>query len=180
MTDLKARFERRVDRTADCHVWTGSRDRRGYGRIHVGGLPELAHRVAWRLTNGAIPDGLFILHRCDNPSCVRVEHLFLGTHQDNMDDMRRKGRAAKHDRSLTAPRGDDHWTRRNPDRRPRGEGLRRTKLTAEQVHEIRALLSVGVPQHEIARRFGVFQTNISAIKCGRSWAHLETRERRCA
>lgn len=79
-----------------CLVWLGYRTTDGYGRLSKssGGL-ELAHRMAWRLVHGPIPDGKCVLHHCDNPPCVRVDHLFLGTQNDNMKDMAAKGRGRK-------------------------------------------------------------------------------------
>lgn len=87
-----------------CWEWLGTRTR-GYGMVWTRppgvrrGHMVLAHRVAWELANGAIPDGMDVLHRCDNPQCVRESHLFLGTHQDNMTDMVAKGRS--HSQRLT-------------------------------------------------------------------------------
>ena len=93
---LKARFWEKVDKTDDCWVWISSKisskPNRGYGRIWVNGKPELAHRISWEIANGPIPKGMQVLHRCDNPSCVRPDHLFLGTQRDNMQDSIEKGR----------------------------------------------------------------------------------------
>lgn len=77
-----------------CIEWLGSRDENGYGRVHCGGTPRLAHRVAWELENGPIPSGLCVLHGCDNPPCINPSHMFLGTQADNMRDMVKKGRQA--------------------------------------------------------------------------------------
>lgn len=91
---LDERFWAKVRRDpTGCWEWTGYRHYRwGYGHIAVNRKVQNAHRVAWELTEGEIPAGLLVLHRCDNPPCCRPAHLFLGTHDDNMKDMARKGR----------------------------------------------------------------------------------------
>src|SRR5687768_7875966 len=91
------RFNRYVSRGDGCWAWTGVMGTNGYGLFWVRrGFKQYssvgAHRVAWRLANGPVPDGLWVLHRCDNPRCVRPDHLFLGTHSDNMRDMWSKNR----------------------------------------------------------------------------------------
>lgn len=94
------RFWSKVDKTpgqgpkGECWIWIGSLINGGRGSFGRGGRNEgtvLAHRFAWELEHGPIPDGLFVLHRCDNPPCVRC--LFLGTAADNSDDMAKKGRS---------------------------------------------------------------------------------------
>lgn len=94
---LSDRFWAKVDRNPDgCWLWTGSKSSHGYGQLFsmVGGHRAVlhTHRISWELHNGPIPDGLWVLHRCDVRPCVRPDHLFLGTRQDNTDDMMAKGR----------------------------------------------------------------------------------------
>lgn len=92
---FEERLWEKVDKAGDCWVWTAGRNPKGYGRIGRGGRGEgvvLAHRAVWELANGPVPEGLFVLHRCDNPPCVRPNHLFLGTKADNNQDMASKGR----------------------------------------------------------------------------------------
>lgn len=86
-----------VPHLGKCWVWTGAKAHKGYGAISGEGFRskrDLAHRVSWRLHHGDVPQGLWVLHKCDNPPCVRPDHLFLGTSQDNHADMMRKGRHA--------------------------------------------------------------------------------------
>ncbi len=132
-----------------CWNWAGSRDREGYGRFK-GTLEVLAHRVAWQLANGAIPSGLYVLHQCDNTSCVRPDHLFLGTCADNVHDMQRKGR--KPDQS--------------------GEAHPRARLSVADVLEIRRLRP-GVTMVALARRFRVGVSTIGHIASGRAWKSVE-------
>lgn len=79
-----------VDTSGECWVWTGDRHRQGYGFWYAGGR-QLAHRASYEMANGPVPDGLYILHRCDNPPCVRPDHLYAGTQRQNMlDDLQRR------------------------------------------------------------------------------------------
>jgi hypothetical protein len=113
-----------------------------------------AHRVCWELTNGAIPAGLVVCHRCDNPPCVNPAHLFLGTLSDNTQDSLAKGR----------------WNY-SPNRW--GETSPTAKLSEEQVEEIRRRYKPGVvAQWELGREYGVNQTTISKIVRGTRWKHL--------
>lgn len=92
---LQDRLWAKVDTAGECWTWTGTTSQ-GYGKIQAGRRGEgwlWVHRVSWELQNGPVPDGLQVLHRCDNPPCVRPSHLFLGTQVDNIRDMWAKGRA---------------------------------------------------------------------------------------
>jgi hypothetical protein len=150
--------------------------------VKLAGRSMLSHRVSWVEANGPIPDGLCVLHRCDNRACVRPEHLFLGTHLDNIRDMMAKGRGNK-------ASGDGHWTMAKPERlargdangsrlhpesRPRGDANGRAKLTDADVLEIRARYAAGELQRELGRAFGVAQRTISSIVRMKMWQHVGT------
>lgn len=97
---MPERFWRRVRQGSGCWEWQGTRTAQGYGGFRIGGTMRKAHRVAWELTHGPIPPGAgphgtCVLHRCDNPGCVRPDHLFLGTNRDNARDREAKGRTAR-------------------------------------------------------------------------------------
>ena len=136
-----------------CWNWTEKLDRSGYGRMAVrypNWHEELCHRLSWVFHRGLIPTGVMVCHSCDNPSCVRPDHLFLGTAADNMHDMFNKGR-----------------------RRPRsGETHPKAKLANADVQSIRALLRDGYGLRVIGKRFGVTHKTIMSIRDGHTWKEL--------
>lgn len=97
MKTLMKRLEERIGApdAKGCMPWVGALNQFGYGNINAGRQTMKAHRVAWLLAKGDIPEGFHVLHQCDNPSCVNVDHLFVGTHSQNMQDMLQKGRGNK-------------------------------------------------------------------------------------
>ena len=95
ITDPQEGFWRHVDKTEPCWNWTANKDRDGYGRLRSYRRDEGAHRVSWELHRGPIPKDAFVLHQCDNPSCVNPDHLFLGNAKDNMHDCLRKNRRTR-------------------------------------------------------------------------------------
>lgn len=142
-----------------CWIWLGTTVQGGYGRFGVGGKAPLAHRVSYVLAFGPVPCGLFVCHHCDNPPCVRPDHLFAGTLQDNVADMVRKGRANNGYRNLISSR-------------PRGERHPQAKLTAETVVAIRREYAEGRTYREIAARFGVGRSSVCSAVRGETWRHV--------
>ena len=133
-----------------CWLWTAYVHRiTGYGEFRFNGRARQAHRVAWELERGPIPDGMWVLHKCDVPGCVNVDHLFLGTHQDNMDDMMAKGRGA------------------------RGAALPHTKLTIEDVIEVRRLRAAGMTYKALGEMFGVTRRALRDLVNGVNWKHVK-------
>jgi predicted DNA-binding protein (UPF0251 family) len=158
-----------------CWLWMGSAQlvRRSYYRARfayggrAGGM-KTAPRVSYLLFRGPIPSGLHVLHKCDVGLCVNPDHLYLGTHQDNMRDMKARGRYFAAIQPQACQRAlEKAWA--NPPRPPRGEENPRAKLTASTVEEIRGLRGTGLRQADIAERYGVDQTQISRIFRGASW-----------
>lgn len=152
----RTRFLAKIDvrGPGECWEWTAYRTVQGYGRHHWEGQPRGAHRVAWMMLRGPIPDGLHVLHHCDNPPCCNPDHMFLGTNEDNIRDMERKGR-----------RGSGGGIR--------GEKNVRTRLTDAQALEIkRRSLSEGHRRCVLAAEFDVSATTIYDIVSGRRWTHL--------
>lgn len=143
-----------------CWNWTGQTNHNGYGRLSVSAdgkrLMVRTHRFSWVLQNGQIHEGSLVLHKCDNPSCVNPDHLFLGSHQDNQRDCSSK-------------------ERRNPHSGPRAKYKPRTSitprvLTQKQVDEIRTIRQKSqVSCAEIAKNYGVSRAMIWLIVSGKSW-----------
>jgi len=138
----------KVAKSDGCWVWTGMTNDDGYGLLRVGSRRGMAHRISWEESFGPIPNGLLVCHHCDNPKCVRPDHLFLGTDRDNSADMRKKGRAAS----------------------CRGEKNPKAKLTFADAEMIRlAYETLPVKQKDLAVAFGVTSSCISHVITGRKW-----------
>ncbi|WP_126463654.1 HNH endonuclease signature motif containing protein [Sulfuritortus calidifontis] len=149
-TPLRSRFLAKFafDSNTGCWIWTGARHPQGYGLIKLKDGAQLrAHRVAYELAHGPIPDGLQVCHRCDNRRCVRPGHLFLGTAKDNAADMVAKGRAARNT----------------------GERNGASRLTRQDIEAIRADDSL---YRELASRFRVSPSAIGLIKRRERWKHV--------
>ena len=129
MTLFESRFwsKVRITEAADCWLWIAARHIKGYGAVKYNKRMWKAHRVAWELVNGPIPESMLVLHHCDNPPCVNPKHLWLGTQQDNVADRDAKGRQASGDRSgsrlhpESRPRGETHYTKLHPEKVIRGD-----------------------------------------------------------
>jgi hypothetical protein len=146
-----SQFEQRYipEPNTGCWLWTASLQGDGYGAVYPDGRRGKqwrAHRLAYVLFRGDIPEGMHVLHRCDTPACVNPDHLFLGTELDNSRD-----KMAKERDGLV------------------GERNGRAKLTRTKVEEIRARRKTGVSQRELGEEFGVTQTTVSAIMRGVLW-----------
>jgi hypothetical protein len=154
MIDIETRFWSKVKQTPHCWVWLGAKTSTGYGVIGRGRRGEgnaRASHVSWFIHNGPIPTGQWLLHKCDNPTCVNPEHLFLGNHTDNMRDCVAKGRA-----------------RRNP---KYGEDHHSTKLSDAQVVQIKREWQDAPPRrrgrvafrNEMCQKYGVSDATIKGV-----------------
>jgi hypothetical protein len=146
---LVERMEAQTEKSAGCWLWTGARNRQGYGHVGDHYHTRFAHRVAYELARGPIPDGLMICHRCDNPRCVNPAHLYAGTAVDNARDAVDRGR-------MRSARGEEHYSAR---------------LSEQQVTEILRSVESG---KDLAARLGVAKSTISMIRTGRNWKHLRS------
>ena len=143
-----------TDATA-CWEWPLSLFATGYGQFNDGERIVTAHRATYRSFIGEIPEGVFVCHTCDNRRCVNPAHLMLGTPKDNVVDMVDKGRHAGLSRAFQT--GDDHWTRREPQRVPR-------KFNPEQVQQI---LATDGSCRAVAKMFNTTHALVSAIRRGK-------------
>jgi hypothetical protein len=145
-----------VDSSDRCWEWSASKKERGYGRLGINGNGDqvVSHRVSWTIHYGEIPDGLHVLHHCDNPSCVNPSHLFLGTHADNMNDMAKKHRAVGH----------------------RGESNSNSKLKENEVIEIRKIYDLNEHKYGLTKRLSMAYNipigTMSKIVNRRTWKYL--------
>jgi hypothetical protein len=145
---LMERFMEKVSEepTSGCWFWLGALDPGGYGTMSIKRRPMRAHRLAWTLYRGEIPTGIMVCHHCDTRDCVNPNHLFLGTAQDNAEDMKKKGRSRS------------------------GERNRAARLTWQQVREMRRLLEEGrLREREVATLCAISIGTVNAIKLKKTW-----------
>lgn len=137
----------------DCWWWTASLNNKGYGQFWLEGKMWRAHRASWELHVGGIPEGMCVLHKCDNPTCINPEHLFLGTQLENIEDRDTKGRQV-----AGTSLGERH-------------GM--TSLTESQVLDIRAMYKTGrYKQKTLADQYGLTKATAHNIIKGKTWSHL--------
>ncbi len=149
-TRFKKRFEKTVVKKEGCWDWKGCQHHSGYvpfKEIHR--KNGLAHRASWIIYRGEIPEGMLVCHTCDNKRCTNPDHLFLGSHKENTQDMHSKGRGNI------------------------GKKNNKTVLTEEQVIEIRNLLKIGVKMTRIAKDYSVNPGTIWFISKNITWKHLK-------
>ena len=151
---IAERLASRSREDGECVVWTGRTNHDGYGLVDLGGRPRHAHRVAFEAAGGEIPEGGVVRHTCDNPPCIRPEHLVGGTQLENIRDRVERGRSAV------------------------GEKNSLSRFTAEEVLQVDAELRAGASQISVAKRLGMSASTVQSIASGNTWSHLTGRGRR--
>lgn len=147
----EARFWNKVLKTDGCWLWAGCLTTKGYGQLTWQNRRRAAHRVSWGIAYGEIPKGIEVCHHCDVPRCVRPDHLFLGSHRENMQDAQNKGRMR-----LVHHKGTKH-------------GM--SKLSEAAIKEIWAFRGLK-PQRALAEQFGVERSTISKVYQRKNWKWL--------
>lgn len=151
--DAWERFWSKVALGDGCWEWRACRHPDGYGELSIKGLPGRSNRASWVLSHGPIPDGMSVLHRCDNRPCVRPSHLFLGTQADNVADMHSKGRGGH----AGQPPGSRHSM---------------AKLSESDIPDIRRRRAGGEHLLSIARSYGVSIATVSLVARRLKWGHV--------
>jgi hypothetical protein len=153
--EVTSKFWSHVQKTDTCWLWTRSLNH-GYGQLWVNGKRWIAPRLAWVLTYGPLDSAKrMVCHHCDNPRCVRPDHLFLASQTDNLADMRRKGRGSP------------------PPPPRRGCFNNKTSMSDDDVRTVRARYANGEGYRTIAKSYGVWHTTIADIVKHRTWSHIK-------
>jgi len=166
-----SRFWSKVKKTDDCWLWTGGLTKLGYGKFKCQGKTVLAYRASWIIHFGQIKSddshhGTCVCHKCDNPTCVNPNHLFLGSMADNIKDRDSKGRGKW-------ASGENHHLKRHPENAPFGEKNARAKLTNEKVLKIRSDWATGEHTHlQLAKKYLVSEPTISYLVRRKTWRHI--------
>lgn len=184
------------DPKTGCLEYQGYRKKDGYGWVSRKGRQIGAHRFVYQEVHGEIPKGMCVLHTCDNPCCVNIQHLWIGTHLDNIADKVRKGRqshiggaSGDLNGSRTHPervaRGDQHPSRLHPERVPRGlkhwthlrpekiaRGGDKSRLREKDIRAIRKAVASGARLLDVANQYKISKTNVWHIVHKSSWKHV--------
>lgn len=146
-----------------CREWTGPLDNTGYARFQYKKIRYLIHRASYEITHGPIPKGAYILHKCHNRKCIYAEHLYAGSHKENMIDMVKAGRSCS---------GNDTWMRKYPERVKRGQDNPMSKITENQAIMVIELYKIMRSCNQISIITKIHRKCISDIINGKSWRHL--------
>jgi hypothetical protein len=149
---------------SNCIVWEKAKAGKGYGVTSHKGKQVYVHRLEYQKHFGPIPEKMVVAHKCDNPSCYNIDHLFLCTQKQNMEDMKSKGRSAK---------GEKHRCKKHPELILKGESIASSKLTEDKVKQIRAMYHPRkMSLTMVAEKFGIAFQTVSKIVNNKIWKHI--------
>lgn len=143
-----------------CWIWEGAKTKEGYGKFTHSGKSHGAQRMSFEIHERKLKQGEYACHKCDNPSCVRPDHIFPADQKGNLEDMTRKGRRV-------------NFIKLNPHLAARGSKVANSKITESDVIEIKRMRAEGMKQIEIGRIFGIQQITVSNILTGKTWRHVQ-------